>query len=69
MGFDDGCRRASHAPGWLYLPYFPSLIPALLRLAGPIELIRFATPPGEMNPSNLEPELRPVDGRFEFERI
>jgi pimeloyl-ACP methyl ester carboxylesterase len=37
-------------PGDGYLPYFPSLIPALTRLAGPIGLIRLAMPPEAMNP-------------------
>jgi pimeloyl-ACP methyl ester carboxylesterase len=43
-------------PGGGYLPYFPSLIPALTRLAGRIGLIRLATPPEEMNP--FEPRTR-----------
>jgi pimeloyl-ACP methyl ester carboxylesterase len=43
-------------PGGGYLPYFPSLIPALARMAGPIGLIRLATPPEEMSP--FEPRTR-----------
>jgi pimeloyl-ACP methyl ester carboxylesterase len=43
-------------PGGGYLPYFPSLIPNLARVAGHLGLLRLATSPADMNP--FEPRTR-----------